>query len=93
MRKKTPGEWNKSICSLFKKGDKTDCKNYRGFTLLPHSKNKREDPKRRLREMFELKLDEWGCEFRPNRSTIDLIFALRMVCKKTGSLIKTPLLI
>ena len=36
----------------------------------------------RLRERVEDKMDEWQHGFRPNRSTIDLIFALKMVCEK-----------
>ena len=81
---KTPESWNKSIvCPIFKKGDKTNCKNYRGIALMPHiAKVYERILERRLREKVESKLDEWQHGFRPGRSTIDLVFALKMLYEK-----------
>ena len=80
-----PEEWGKAIiCPVFKKGDKLDCANYRAISLLPHiSKIYERILERRLRVIVEDKLAEWQHGFRPNRSTTDLIFALKILIEKS----------
>jgi hypothetical protein len=34
-KEELPEEWRESIVPVYKKGDKTDCNNYRGISLLP----------------------------------------------------------
>src|SRR5678816_136545 len=72
-----PGEWSRAtICPIYKKGDKTECGNYRGIALMSHpAKTYERILERRLREVVEDKLEEWQHGFRPGRSTIDLVFA------------------
>ena len=82
---RAPTEWNKSVlCPIFKKGDKTDCRNYRGIALMLHiAKVYERILERRLREIVENRLEELQYGFRPNRSTIYLIFSLKMICEKS----------
>jgi Reverse transcriptase (RNA-dependent DNA polymerase) len=72
------------ICPIYKrKGDKADCGNYRGISLLPHfTKIYERVLERRLRRHIEEKLGEWQHGFRPNRSTSDLIFSMKMTLEK-----------
>ena len=81
---KPPKEWTRSIiCPIFKKGDKTECKNYRGISLLTHVGKMYEGIlERRLRAVLEDRLGEWQYGFRPGRSIVDLVFSLRMVIEK-----------
>ena len=82
---KIPSEWGKAlICPLFKKGERQNCKNYRGISLLCHVlKIYEKILERRLREIVEGKLKEEQYGFRPNRSTIDPISVLRMLTEKS----------
>ena len=79
-----PEDWGKDlICPIYKKGDKTDCSNYRGISLMSHALKVYERILEvRLRGCVE-HLGEWQCGFRPGRGTTDLIFTLKMILEKT----------
>ena len=79
-----PDDWRKAIiCPVYKKGDKQECGNYRGISLLSHaSKVYERILERRLRTCVEDKLGEWQHGFRPYRSTTDLIFCMKMIIEK-----------
>ena len=68
------------ITVLHKKGDKTECGNYRGISLVSHAgKVLLKVVPRRLSAYCEPKrlLPEEECGFRPNRSTTDMMFVGR----------------
>ena len=73
-----------------KKGDKTECGNYRGISLVSHAgKVLLEVVARRLSAYCEAKglLPEEQYGFRPNRSTTDMMFVVRRlqeIGRKTG---------
>ena len=78
-----PVEWKAGyIVPLPKKGDLTDCGNWRGITLLSvPGKIFARIIAARLYSYAESSqlLPEWQCGFRNGRSTIDMVFALRMI--------------
>ena len=72
-KEKLPEEWKESIIvPTHKKGDKTDCNNYRGISLLPTT----------YKISSNILLGYHQCGFRRNRSTIDHIFCIRQILKK-----------
>ena len=78
--------WKKAIiCPIYqRKGDKADYGSYRGILLLRHStKIYKRTLEQRLRNHIEQKLGEWQHGFRPNRSTSDLFFSMKMILEKT----------
>ena len=79
-----PAEWQKGIISpIFKKGDKALCENFKGISLLPHcGKLYSSIIERRLRAHIEHRLGEWQYGFRPGRSTLDVIFVMKMIMEK-----------
>ena len=79
-----PKEWGRAIiCPIFKAGDRQDCKNYRGISLLTHiSKLYERILEKRLRKSAEKVLGEWQYGFRPGRSTMDLIFTIKIIMEK-----------
>ena len=78
---KAPQQWKDAVITvLHKKGDKTECGNYRGISLVSHAgKVLLEVVARRLSAYCEAKglLPEEQCGFRPNRSTTDMMFVVR----------------
>jgi hypothetical protein len=81
---KLPEEWKESIIvPTYKKGDKTDCSNYRSISLLPTThKILPNTLLSRLTPKAEEIIGDHKCGFRRRRSTIDHIFCIRQVLEK-----------
>jgi hypothetical protein len=79
-----PGQWKESlIVPVYKKGDKTDCNNYRGITLLLTSyKTLLNILLSSLDPYIDEIIGDYQCGFRRNRSTTDQIFCVRQILKK-----------
>ena len=84
---KVPQQWKNAVITvLHKKGDKTECGNYRGISLVSHAgKVLFKVVARRLNAYCEAKglLPEEQCGFRPNRSTTDMMCVVRRL-QETG---------
>ena len=86
-KEKLPEEWKESIIvPIHKKGDKTDCNNYRGISLLPTAyKILSNILLSRLTPYTKEIIGDHQCGFRRNRSTIDHIFCILQILEKNGS--------
>jgi len=84
IRRNLPEEWKESIIvPVYKKGDKTDCNNYRGILLLPTTyKILSNILLSRLTPYAEDVIGDHQCGFRHNRSTTDHIFCIRQILEK-----------
>lgn len=76
-----PDAWKKAVLlPIYKKGDPTDCNNYRGIALLDIMyKILATLIKRRLEASSENIIGEYQCGFRKARATTDQIFLLKQV--------------
>ena len=83
-KEKLPEEWKESIIVLIhKKGNKTDCNNYRGISFLPTTyKILSNIVLSRLIPYAKEIIGDHQCGFRRNRSTIDHIFCIRQILEK-----------
>ena len=73
-----------SIVTIYKNGDRTDCGNYRGISLLSIAGNifARILLNRVSTHITPEVFPETQCGFRGNRSTVDMIFCLRQLQEK-----------
>ena len=77
-------EWKESIIvPIHKKGDRLDCNNYRGISLLSNSYNiLSKIPSSRMTPYANEIMGEYQCGFRRNRSTVDHIYSIRQILEK-----------
>jgi len=77
-KEELPEEWKESvIVPIYKNGDKTDCNNYRGISLLPNTyKILSNILISMLIPYAEEVMGDHQCGFRHNRSTIDHILCI-----------------
>ena len=80
-----PSEWSLSmITPIYKKGDKKECKNYRGISVLNAAyKILSFILCERLKPYLTNIIGSYQCGFRPGKSTTDQIFTLRQILEKT----------
>jgi hypothetical protein len=80
-KEELPQQWKESIIlPIYKKGDKTDCNNYRGITLL--STAYKISSNILLARLICQIIGDHQCGFRRNRSTMDQIFYIRQILEK-----------
>lgn len=78
-----PSDWKTAIIHpLYKKGDRTDCNNYRGISLLPVTyKILSKALQNRLENQIDGELGEYQAGFRKGRSCIEQIWNLKLIIK------------
>jgi hypothetical protein len=79
-----PQQWKESIIvPIYKKGDKTDCNNYRGISLLSTAyKILSNILLARLTLYVNEIIGDNHCGFRRNRSTMDQILYIRQILER-----------
>ena len=82
---KIPRDWQTGvIIPIFKKGDRKQCTNYRGISLLSlPRKVYAKCLEKKCRKIVESKLKDGQCSFRLGRSTMNQIFTLKQIFEKS----------
>ena len=83
-KEELPEDWKeKIIAPIYKKGDKTDCSNYRGISILPTTyKILSNILLSRLTPYVEETIGDHQCGFLHSGSTTDLIFCIHQILEK-----------
>jgi hypothetical protein len=83
-KEELPQQWKESIIvPIYKKGDKTDCNNYRGISLLSTAyKILSNILLATLTPYVNEIIGDHQCGFRRNRSNTDQIFYIRQILEK-----------
>jgi len=83
-KERIPRDWKVGIViPLFKKGDNSNCSNYRGITLLNVVlKVYDRIVEKGMREILDKQLEESQNDFRKGRSCQDHMFTLKQISKK-----------
>jgi len=83
-KEKLSEEWKESIIlPIYKKGDKTDCINYRGISLLPNTYKILSNILLSSLILYAKEIiGDHQCGFLRNSSTIDHIFCIRQIFEK-----------
>jgi sorting nexin-29 len=90
-KEELPDQWKESIIvPIHKKGDKADCNNYRGISLI--YKILLNILLSRLCPYLDEIIRDHQCGFRHNRSTTDEIFCIRQILEKNGSTMRQYIL-
>jgi hypothetical protein len=86
-KEEMPDQWKDSIIVPIRTtGDKTDCNNYLGISLLSTSyKILSNVLLSRLSPFIDEIIGDHQCGFRRNRSATDQIFCIRQILEKSGS--------
>jgi hypothetical protein len=82
-KEEMPNQWQESIIlPVHKKGDKTDCSNYRGISLFSTSQKISSSALSRLSPYVDEISGDHQCGFQRNRSTTDQIFCGHQIPEK-----------
>jgi hypothetical protein len=82
-KKELPHQWKESIVvPVHRKGDKADCSNYRGISLLSTSYKMLSNILSRLIPYADEIVGYYQCGFQRNRSTTGQIFYIRQILEK-----------
>jgi hypothetical protein len=77
------------IIHIYKKGNKTDCKNYRGISLLHTTYNILSNILlSRLNPYAEIFTGDHECGFDLNSSSVEHVFCIHQILEKNGNTIK-----